>query len=311
MIDIARRAELEINRIAGFAQGVVGIAACHLETGARLGCNMDEKFPMASTVKVPLAMAALDRVDGGRLDLATMIDVAPPEMNPSGPLGDEFLHPGVALSVANLLEPMITRSDNTATDVLLRLVGGPAGVMAYLDRLGVQGISCDRNVRDLLVLLYGLEPPPSDTSVRDALLAAHPAELARMRARATDHDPAYAADARDQATPAAMLDLLGRLWRAEAVSVTSRDLLLAIMRRTSTGRRRIEGRLPPGVAVANKTGSASGTTNDIGFVALPGGRGTLALAVYVKGSASPAPAREDIVADVARTAYDWAVLAAG
>jgi beta-lactamase class A len=265
-------------------------------------------FPMASTVKVPLAMAVLDQVDRGQLRLTTMIDVAPQEMNPSGPLGEEFLHQGVALSVANLLEPMITRSDNTATDVLFRLVGGPAGVAAYLDRLGVAGISCSRSIRDLLVTLYGLEPPRQDRSVRDALRAAEPATLAQMRAHATNRDPAYVADLRDQATPAGMLDLLGRLWRAEAISAASRDLLLAIMRRTSTGLRRIEGRLPPGVAVANKTGSASGTTNDIGFVTLPGGHGTLALVVYVKDSALPASAREDIIADVARTAYDWAVL---
>lgn len=311
MTDIARRAEAEIGRIAGFAQGVVGLAACHLETGSRLGCNTEEIFPMASTVKVPLAMAVLDLVDQDVLDLAALATVRWHEMNPSGPLGDEFLHPGVTLSVANLLEPMITRSDNTATDVLLRLLGGPAALMSYLDRLGVQGIACNRNVRDLLVLLYGMEPPPRNVSVRDALRSADPAALARMQARATDRNPAYVADARDQATPAAMLDLLGRLWRAEAVSAASRDLLLAMMGRTSTGRRRIAGRLPPGVTVANKTGSASGTTNDIGFVTLPGERGTLALAVYVKDSALPASAREDIIADVARTTYDWAMLSAG
>jgi beta-lactamase class A len=304
------RAEAEIARIAGFAQGRVGLAGRHLESGATIGLNAGEIFPMASTMKVPLAMAVLDRVDHGTLGLATMVDVSPQAMNPSGPLGEEFLHPGVALSVLNLMEPMITRSDNTATDALLRLVGGPSGVMAYLDRLGLSGITVSRSIRDLLVALYGMDPPRQDMSVRDTLRSAEPAHLAVMRAHATNRDPAYSDDPRDQSTPDGMLDLLVRLWRAEAVGAASRDLLLAIMRRTSTGSRRIEGRLPPGVAVANKTGSASGTTNDIGFVTLPDGRGTLAIVVYVKDSALAAPHREEIIADVARTAYDWAMMTA-
>jgi beta-lactamase class A len=75
------------------------------------------------------------------------------------------------------------------------------------------------------------------------------------------------------------------------------------MARTSTGLHRIEGRLPPGVKVANKTGSASGTTNDCGLIFLPGGAGTVALCVYVKACPLPAEEREGVIADLARTVY--------
>ncbi|MCW3476695.1 class A beta-lactamase-related serine hydrolase, partial [Limobrevibacterium gyesilva] len=172
--DIRANAEAEIARIAGFAQGMVGVAARHLGTGQALALNDAAFFPMASTVKVPLALTILAMVDRGALGLATMVPVEPHEMNPSGPLGEEFLHPGVALSVANLLEPMITRSDNTATDVLFRLAGGPDAVAQHLDALGVAEVRPSRLIRDLLVALYGLAPPAPEASVRDALRAAPP-----------------------------------------------------------------------------------------------------------------------------------------
>ncbi|MBN8893138.1 MAG: hypothetical protein ABS99_06950 [Acetobacteraceae bacterium SCN 69-10] len=302
------RAEAEIARIAGFAEGAVGLAARHLGSGLALGHRADEGFPMASTVKVPLALAVLELVDAGKLQLDQMVAVDPLEMNPSAPIGEEFLYPGVALSLLNLLEPMITRSDNTATDVLFRLAGGPAAVAAYLARLGVAGITPSRSVRDLLIVLYGLDPGPQ-TSLRDALRALSPAALAAARARAQGRHPAYSSDPRDQATPAGMVELLARLFHAEGISRAARDTLLPIMGRTSTGLRRIEGRLPKGVAVANKTGSASGTTNDVGIVTLPCGRGAVAMAVYVKDSALPPAEREDVIADVARTAYDYFMIA--
>lgn len=301
-----RSAEAEIARIASYAEGDIGLAARHLATGAELAHRADEGFPMASTIKVPLALAILELVQQGALSLTQLVPVDPLEMNPSAPIGEEFLHPGVALSVLNLLEPMITRSDNTATDVLFRLAGGPAAVAAYLARLGVTGITPSRSVRDLLIVLYGLDPGPA-TSLRDALRALSPAELAAAKSRAQSANPAYAADPRDQATPAGMVELLARLALADGIAPASSELLLAIMSRTTTGIRRIAGRLPPGVTVADKTGSAAGTTNDVGILTLPGGA-RVAMAVYVKNSRLPPAEREAMIAEVARTAYDHFVL---
>lgn len=301
-------AEAEIARIAPMAQGGVGVAAVHLGSGSRLDFNEAMEFPMASTVKVPVALTVLDHVDKGKLKLSTMLEVAPREMNPSGPVGDEFFYPGVALSVHNLLDPMITRSDNTATDVLFRAVGGPPAVAAHLQALGVSGIRVSRTIRDLLKVLYGLPPLADDQSLMGYMRALPPDELATVRARAYAPNPDYSNDPRDQSTPSGMLDLLARIWRAEGVSAAARDVLLPIMQRTTTGLRRIRGRLPPGVMVADKTGGACGTTNDIGFVTLPGGRGTLALAIYVKESPLPNTGREDVIADIARLVYDYYVV---
>jgi beta-lactamase class A len=104
-----------------------------------------------------------------------------------------------------------------------------------------------------------------------------------------------------------MLALLAKRHR-RGITPSNRDILLEIMSRTTTGMRRIRGRLPPGVAVADKTGSACGTTNDVGLITLPHGAGTLALVVYIKESPLPVPDREDIIAEISRLAYDYAML---
>lgn len=309
MPDLKSRTEAELARIAGLAPGRIGVAALHLEGGSSLALNAGEMFPMASTVKVPIAMAVLARVDAGALALADMIAVDPLEMNPSGPLGEEFLHPGVALSVRNLMEPMITRSDNTATDVLLRLVNGPAGVQDYLTQLKVDGIRPSRTIRDLLGVLYDI-PVPAQGSMRDAIRALSPAAYAAAKSKAQMPNPDYFHDERDQATPAAMVELLRRLWQCDGVSRLARETLVDIMGRTSTGVRRIAGRLPPGVRTADKTGSASGTTNDCGFMFLPGGAGTVALCVYVKACPLAPEEREVVIADLARTVYAHFIMTA-
>ncbi len=301
-------AEAEISRIAGFAQGAVGVAALHLESGRALGHNDAEAFPMASTVKVPIAVTILDMVDRGTLRLDTQIAVEPAEMNPSGPIGEEFRHPGVSLSVYNLLEPMITRSDNTATDVMFRAAGGPTAVQQHMRTLGITEIRIDRNVRNLLLVLCGVADPGPGVALIERLHTASADEWTAMRTRAHSPNPAYFDDPRDQATPRAMLDVLRRIAQADGVSAAAREVLLGIMGRTSTGVRRIAGRLPQGVPVADKTGSAAGTTNDAGIVTLPGGRGRVALVVYVKASALPPAEREDIIADISRTVFDYFVI---
>ncbi len=301
-------AEAEIARIAGYAQGAVGVAALHLESGRGLAHNDAEAFPMASTVKVPIAVTILDMVDRGVLALDTLVSVEPAEMNPSGPIGEEYRHPGVSLSVYNLLEPMITRSDNTATDVMFRAAGGPAAVQNHMRALGILDIRIDRNVRNLLLVLYGVDDPGPNVALIERLRGASAEEWAAMRTRAHSPNPAYFDDPRDQATPRSMLEVLRRIAQADGVSVAAREVLLGIMGRTSTGVRRIAGRLPQGVTVADKTGSAAGTTNDVGIVTLPDGRGRVALVVYVKASALEPAEREDLIADISRTVFDYFVL---
>jgi beta-lactamase class A len=127
------RLEREFARNSRQVKGLVGIAAIHVESGTIARCNAADRFPMASTYKVPIAVQVLHLVDEGKLRLDRMIEIRQRDIHPgSGTLPRLFDKPGLALSVRNLLELMLLISDNSATDVLLRLAGGPEAVTARM-----------------------------------------------------------------------------------------------------------------------------------------------------------------------------------
>lgn len=307
------RLEAQFAELAKVAGGTVGVAVVHLESGRAAYLNRGEPFPMASTVKVPLAVQLLTRVDRGELRLDSMIAVRPGDLHPgSGTLTDLFAQPGVVLSVRNLMELMLRISDNSATDILLRTAGGAAAVNGRLAALGVTGIRADRPTVRLIADYIGVQGLTGD----DVPLA----EFARLSRAVSDSGraaalAAFAADPRDTATPEAMAGLLERIWRRQALSAASSDLLLDIMYRCVTGAERIRGMLPADARVAHKTGSLAPSAqlrggrvvNDVGIVDLPGGAGHLVTAVFVKG-ADDAARGERAIAHIARAAYDYFVL---
>ena len=115
-------------------------------------------------------------------------------------------------------------------------------------------------------------------------------------------------DLRDTATPDGMAALLERIWKRDALAPDSAALLLDIMSRCDTGKGRLKGMLPAGTLVAHKTGTlgtANNVTDDVGIVTLPGTEGHLAIAAFVKWSEEPEDQREHVIAELARTAYDY------
>jgi beta-lactamase class A len=299
-------AKAEIARIAAFAEGETGVAALHMETGEAIGFGEHGRYPPGSSIKMALVLCIFAMVDGGELNLGDMIDVGDVEMTSSGALGGEFVHPGVALSLLNVIEITITRSDNTATDVLFRLAGGPAAVQAWLREIGITDFDVTLTMREALCVMHELPLPAADISIR-TLLQDQPPEV--MDARERVHGPGfdYQLSVRDHCTPLAMLELLRRLYQLDGVSARTRELLLPIMQRTPSFNR-IRARLPKGVAVGTKPGSGSGTCSDVGFITLPGGRGTFAISVQVKASPRSMAEREVAVADITRLIYDYFLL---
>ena len=104
----------EIERIAAAVNGTVGVALLHLESGIEVAVNGEMKFPLASTYKIPMAALGLQLADRGELDLASMVALADERRVVSSVVDSTFPHPGVALSLLNLMEVMLTESDNTA-----------------------------------------------------------------------------------------------------------------------------------------------------------------------------------------------------
>lgn len=298
------RLEREIARLAKGAGGVVGVSAIHLETSRRVSLNGSERFPMASTYKVPIAVQLLIRVDKGEVSLDQMIQFQPSDLHPgSGTLTDLFNQPGMALSVRNLLELMMLISDNSATDVCLRLAGGPEAVTARMRAIGINGIDVNRSTARLIADRVGITETPPESEWTPALFrklseAVKPEERKAAAAK-------FDADPRDTAAPEAMVALLERIYRKELLKPESAELLLDIMRRCRTGEARLKGMLPLGTVVAHKTGTIGGTTNDVGIVTLPDDAGHVAIVVFVKASEKEVSARERSIAEVARAVHDF------
>ncbi|OBX19567.1 hypothetical protein A9995_07425 [Erythrobacter sp. QSSC1-22B] len=205
--------------------GEYGIAALDLTTGLVVGVNADRAFPMASTMKIAVAAAYLAEVDAGRRSLDDTIGGA---------------------SAHYLMDRMMVRSDNRATDELIATLGGPRAIDRWLRGHGLTGIRVDRNIADLLAARRDLW------------------------------------DVRDSSTPLAMLELLRLVDGNLALSAQSRATLIDMMRRCATGSNRIRGMMPYGAVVENKTGTLNSYTTDVGFLTLPDGR-RLAVAFFARG----------------------------
>ena len=304
------RLEVQIGELAKLSGGSVGVAVVHLESGRAVYLNRKTAFPMASTVKVPIAVRLLTQVDRGELRLDSMIVVRPGDLHPgSGTLTELFNQPGVVLSVRNLMELMLRISDNSATDILLRTAGGGTAVNARLAALGVTGVRADRPTVRLIADYVGVRGLKSD----DEGIA----EFGRLNDMVSDSTrrealASFGADPRDTATPEGMARLLELIWRRQAASPASTELLLDIMYRCVTGADRIKGMLPPATRVAHKTGSlapGSGirggrTANDVGIIDLPNGAGHLVTVVFVK-NADDGTKSDRAIAHIARAAYDY------
>jgi beta-lactamase class A len=251
----------QIAQLAADDRGRIGVAAIDLTTGKVVSVLGNQRFPLASTSKVAIVATFLAGVDQGRWNL----DDRYPMMVTS-------TREGRVMSARLLIELAITRSDNQAADGLLRAVGGPDAVNAWVHRAGIRDFSLDRDIYTLV---------KEDGAI----------------------DPAHQVDMRDSATPLAMANLLKGLYDGRWLSASSRNVLLGAMGRCKTGPQRIPGQLPDGVDVAHKTGTLWDTSSDIGIVTGPDGH-AIAMAIYVTGGKSNHKYRFEKIGSIARAVYD-------
>ena len=230
---------------------------------------------MQSMYKLPIGMAVLHAIDQGALKLDQIVRVDKREYISRGqlsPLRDE--HPnGAEVTLRELLRLAVSVSDGSASDVLLRLIGGPPAVMQFLKANRIAGV----NVRDT--------------------------EMRMGRNTALQY--------RNWATPNGAVAVLQALHEGRGLSAPSREFLLKLLTETTTFPTRIKGLLPAATVVAHKTGSSgmangvAAATNDIGIVTLPDGR-HVALAVLVSDSRVDAATRDAVIAQISRAVWDAA-----
>jgi beta-lactamase class A len=201
------------------------------------------------------------------------------------------------------MEATLIQSDNTATDVLLRTIGGGEAVTAWLEASGIEAMRVDRSTADLI--RDYMQIPRSDGSMAGQYEALDLDHL--KEADWIGFYNALLADPRDQGTPNAMTQLLAGLWQDAYLDAAYGETLREIMARCLTGRARLSGRMPDQqLPLAHKTGTLGGTVNDVGVISLPDDRGSLVIAVYTRGASTlDAEAGERAIAEVSRTLYDY------
>jgi beta-lactamase class A len=243
--------------------------------GAAVGVQADRAMPMASTFKLPLAVAVLRESERGALPaLDGSITIVPADMHAhASPLYERLGKKGGRTTLREALTQLLEASDNSAADALVRLAGGGAKVTATLRALGLDGMTIDRNEAEM---------------GRD---------LDRVGVAKFDADP------RDHTTPAAMVKLLGKLWRGQLLGAAATAFVEEHMARCHTGLGRLRAGLPEKTPVADRTGTcgAAWCANDVAVVTLPSGEHAL-VAVYVSGAA-PTAAKEKLMADVGRALW--------
>lgn len=262
-----------IDSLAASIPGHVGAAAMIIETGAVVSTHGNERFPMQSVYKLPIAMAVLQRIDAGKLKLGEEIHIKQSDMIPGvhSPIRD-MTPAGTRLSTRELLRSAIVESDGVASDMLL-VWSPPAEVTKMLRKAKVDSM----------------------------------AVATTERAMAADPMVQY----KNWSTPLGAVQLLRALQAGRALSAPSRALLMGWLTETTIGEKRIKVLLPAGTAVAHKTGTANTrngltrATNDIGIATLPNGQ-HLAIAVFIKDSKATEAQRETVIARIARVAWDAA-----
>ena len=243
-------------------------------TGEIVHFGPDRRFPLASVIKLPIAAYAFALADAGKLDLAQPFPVAREEMTEPGILAEHFRHPGVAISTLNAIELSITQSDNGATDLVLKRVGGPAAVNAWLASKGMAGL----NVGNHMLKQVFADPPP----------AALPDERT--------------------ATPRAMAQFLAELHKGRLLKPASTATLLDILGRTAG--ERIKLHLPAHAEVRHKTGTLFGqgtmSVNDVGYILSPGAD-PIAIAIFITDSPQSVAhnVRDNVIGHIARSIFDY------
>ncbi len=143
----------------------LGISALHIETNRQVHFNAEHHFFMCSTYKLPIAVCLLQQVAIGQIQLSQLYEVTEFDLR-IGVLSTlnqfNFSHANLHISVGNLLQLMLQESCNSATDILLRLIGGPPAVMNCLHRAGVQDLHIEHYTLELLAALDGIENLPAN-----------------------------------------------------------------------------------------------------------------------------------------------------
>ncbi|MGH1574758.1 class A beta-lactamase [Methylobacterium sp. P31] len=255
------RLKQALSQVEVESRGRLGVAVLNTETHEQVTHRGDERFPMCSTFKVLAAAAVLARVDRGEEALSRRIRFEASAVVVNSPVTKDHVG-GVGMTLSALCKAAMTMSDNTAGNLLLEVIGGPAGLTQYARSLGDRTTRLDRTEPDLNEALPG--------------------------------------DLRDTTSPDAMAANLRQLVFSDVLLPASREQLGLWLKHNKTGDTRLRAGLPGSWTVGDKTGAGDrGTTNDIAVI-WPSEGAPLVVAAYLTGANTSAEQRNATIAAVGR-----------
>jgi beta-lactamase class A len=248
-------AETRLADIEAREGGRLGVFVRDTGTSATIKHRSDERFPMCSTFKLLAAAAALKRVDQGAERLDRKIAYGPSDLLEYAPIAKAHVAEG-GMTVADLCAAAIDWSDNTAGNLVLQSIGGPAGFTQFARSLGDELTRLDRNEPTLNESLPG--------------------------------------DPRDTTSPRAMAGTMQKVLVGDALSDASRSQLQTWLINDKVGDKRLRAGLPPSWRIGDKTGTGDrGSTNAVAIL-WPPGRAPLIATVYYTGSSASVDARNAV-----------------
>ena len=240
--------------------GRLGVAVRDTASGKHFAWRGDERFAMCSTFKFLAVAMVLERAAARATDLDRAIAYGRADLLDYAPVTAKHVKAG-AMALRDLCAAAIEWSDNTAANLILKQIGGPAGLTRWL-----------RGHGDTVTRLDRTEPTLNT---------------------------AIAGDPRDTTTPIAMLADMARILVSEKSAAFAAPLLIW-MRECRTADSKLRAGLPRDWRAGNKTGSGeNGTANDIAIL-WPPGRAPLLVAAYLTGAKADAAGRDAALADAGR-----------
>ncbi len=298
-----RGMEAAVKQMVREFPGIAGVAIRAVDEGWTIEAGGRRRLPQQSVSKLWVAMTVLDQRDAGRIRLDDPISVTADDLT--------LFHQPIAYlvkggqwntTVGDLLTRALTRSDNTANDRLLTLVGGPQAVNEFIERKRLGDIRFGPGERLLQAGTAGLTWNQS-MSIGNNFSVARARLDPAVRQRAMQ---AYIDNPPDGAAPLAIADALARLARGELLSETSTRLMISTLEASKTGRARLKAGVAPGWTLAHKTGTGqelgrrNAGFNDVGLLTAPDGR-RYAVAVMIGDTTQPMSRRQQLISAVATT----------
>ena len=270
-----RRLEASIQRTTRSINATWGIYMKSLDTGEEIAIDADRQMETMSTIKIPLMIEAFEQIKAGTFKLTDKYTFVQADSQP-GTGTIQRLDDGAVMTVKDLITMMIIVSDNTATEVLYRMVGGPEAVNARMQAMGLKTTRAMNVPSKWFPLLRSARTPEQFYREGKSPFGF--------------------------STPREMGRLLEMMERGTLVDKPSSDLMLRIMR-NQLYRTRIP-RYVTGYTIPHKTGDfLPYVGDDVGVLEAPGK--TIVLTVFTGDHFGSGEALENAIGLVAKEVADY------